>query len=708
MGLFKGRHVATLRAAASGPTYSLECSAASFTLTGIDATLKHSSKLTASAGSFTLTGVDAGLYAARKLSASVGEFTLTGIAAGLRAARKLSASAASFTLTGVDATLTYAAAGAHRYWRVYVTAVSGGSSRCAIAEVEMHTTPLGSDVCSGGTPSASSNYAGHPATDAFDDSTTTYWMAIDTSVPQWLAYDFGAGNDKNIVEVAIRHYSAASGKPPVEFKIQYSDNDADWYDLLSYTGQEAWDVSSWRFYRTVSDRYEYRINVDNPTYNPRIAEMQMRLVAAGADQCSGGTATAESTYSTYVAANAFDDDGATYWRSSAQAAWLQYQFTSPKAIVEYVVQAATSGGQDYAPRTWTFESWNGATGTWTVLDTQTLVAAWSSGESRTYSAELPPDYSLVCNAGALTLTGNSAGLYAGRKLSGSAGSFTLTGNVVGLSAGRKLSGSAGTFTLAGVDALLTVSRGIAAGVGAFTLTGVDAGLRAAHAMPVSAGAFTLTGNSAGLSKTTIFAVSAGAFTLTGVDAGLRAARKLSPSVGAFTLTGIDAGLLRHIALATSVGEFTLTGVDAGLKAGYKLAPSVGEFTLTGMSANFPYGTTTYSIETAVGTFVLTGNSVHVLQQQPPQYRPRVPTLGPPPPNIRDIQHPLWREWHRKVRMAVVSPASVSFSLVAVGAEVTSTATSGGYGAASAAEYDALVEQIAALRKALLDNGIAVP
>lgn len=87
-----------------------------------------------------------------------------------------------------------------------------------------------------------------------------------------------------------------------------------------------------------------------------------------------------------------------------------------------------------------------------------------------------PTYTLAADAGAFVLTGNDAGLSAGRKLAAATGVFTLTGNPAGLIVSRNLIAATGSFTLSGNDAALKAARVIAAQTGVLTLAGNPADL----------------------------------------------------------------------------------------------------------------------------------------------------------------------------------------------------------------------------------------
>jgi hypothetical protein len=160
-----------------------------------------------------------------------------------------------------------------------------------------------------------------------------------------------------------------------------------------------------------------------------------------------------------------------------------------------------------------------------------------------------------------------------------AGTFTLTGQAAALTTQFKTDADRGTFTLTGIDAELKQGYGIVAEVGSFTLTSYSADLTAAQSLLAEAGAFTLTGNDADLSAGYQIAADLGAFTLTGFDAGFAAALSIAADAGAYSLTGQDAGLVLALTLAAEAGTYTLTGNDVTLTfSGWSLLPGEGTWT----------------------------------------------------------------------------------------------------------------------------------
>lgn len=136
---------------------------------------------------------------------------------------------------------------AHRYWRIYITATAGGGY-IELSEVQWRATIGGANIATGGTASASSyNDGGSTAAHAFDATGGTRWAtAGGSAAPSWLAYDFGS--PVSIAELAVRNAeNPPSGNPtgnsPGAFRIEYSDNGADWVDSGFQWSGQTWSAA---------------------------------------------------------------------------------------------------------------------------------------------------------------------------------------------------------------------------------------------------------------------------------------------------------------------------------------------------------------------------------------------------------------------------------------------------------------------------------
>lgn len=188
-----------------------------------------------------------------------------------------------------------------------------------------------------------------------------------------------------------------------------------------------------------------------------------------------------------------------------------------------------------------------------------------------------------------------------------AGSFTLTGQAATLTTQFKTDADRGTFTLTGIDAELKQGYGIVAEVGSFTLTGYSADLTAAQSLLAETGAFALTGYDAGLTAGYQIAADLGAFALTGFDADFAAALSMAADAGAYSLTGQDAGLVLALTLDAGAGTYTLTGYDVSLTfSGWSQVPADGTWanqidTATWVTQS---GSGSWTVQTNTGVWVI--------------------------------------------------------------------------------------------------------
>lgn len=116
-----------------------------------------------------------------------------------------------------------------------------------------------------------------------------------------------------------------------------------------------------------------------------LAEIELHITVAGANQATGGTATASSG----TAANAFDASNASNWAvSSGTAGWIQYQLASALDIIEFSI-TAPSATMTNAPNRCSLQySDNGSEFTTVALvNGQT---SWTTNEKRTFTNSTYP------------------------------------------------------------------------------------------------------------------------------------------------------------------------------------------------------------------------------------------------------------------------------------------------------------------------------
>jgi len=119
---------------------------------------------------------------------------------------------------------------ARKHWAILVGPRAGSGGGVAIAEVEMRAAVGGADQCTGGTPGGVTT-SGNPASNAFDNSTSTLWHHGSAFGGQRLSYEFAAPVE--IVEMAITLPGAGSAYPgttfgPAAVWVQWSDDGVTW------------------------------------------------------------------------------------------------------------------------------------------------------------------------------------------------------------------------------------------------------------------------------------------------------------------------------------------------------------------------------------------------------------------------------------------------------------------------------------------------
>lgn len=128
---------------------------------------------------------------------------------------------------------------AHRYWRIYCTSGWASSTSVTIGSVVMRSVSGGTNlsVTGSGTASASSVFdSGYTADKAFQNDTTgaigLQWYASPITYPQWLMWDFGAGNDKAIIELMLFCPNTTYNGYVKDFSFQYSDDNSTWTNAM--------------------------------------------------------------------------------------------------------------------------------------------------------------------------------------------------------------------------------------------------------------------------------------------------------------------------------------------------------------------------------------------------------------------------------------------------------------------------------------------
>lgn len=284
---------------------------------------------------------------------------------------------------------------AHRYWRVYITAAIG-VPHLDISEIEFRASIGGADQCAGGTAIYSGQTSGFEASKAFDNTTSTTWYVNQSSfpLPQWIGYDFGAGNGKDIVEFALTCWS--SNEMAKDFQLQYSDDGSTWLTLYDRAG-ESWTTGQTKAFSTsngpTANGYKSFWRVRSTAVDGGsivgLSELRMMASAGGANLCTGGTAWASSQQeSGGPPSEAFDGIAAdsalgSYWSGISVAEWIGYQF--PGAVdIQHIQIVARVTYQNQSPSSFVLEYWDGSA--YQTAMSLTGITGWTSGQTRYFNS----------------------------------------------------------------------------------------------------------------------------------------------------------------------------------------------------------------------------------------------------------------------------------------------------------------------------------
>jgi hypothetical protein len=126
----------------------------------------------------------------------------------------------------------------HEYWRLTINAAAVSTTYASVASLELAATPGGTDQCTGGTASASSEYGvGNEASKAFDGNPATNWSSASGSFPKYLQYHFAA--PVSVQEMRLRAVDSSYvtlNENPKDFDLAYSDDGVVFTTVTSVTG----------------------------------------------------------------------------------------------------------------------------------------------------------------------------------------------------------------------------------------------------------------------------------------------------------------------------------------------------------------------------------------------------------------------------------------------------------------------------------------
>ena len=290
--------------------------------------------------------------------------------------------------------------GAHRYWGVRVNATQGDPT-AQIQNIEMATSHFGPNILpvdgtGAGATSVSSGFPAQYALTSFEQTGHDPWASQSGATsPIWF-YDFGAGNDKLIKRVTMLGRGSFIAQNPKDFDVVYSDDGSYWSTAWTITGADtnktfyvghyfapgmpSYSGSPW------GSHTHWRLVCLESTV-PAIAELEYHSTVGGANQATGGTASASTVYGGFLPAeNAFDGNPSTMWSSStSNIEWLQFQKSGGFSVAEFKLTARNDSYPFTTPNKMVLRfSDDGSQFTTMLNPPDTVGASWASGESRTF------------------------------------------------------------------------------------------------------------------------------------------------------------------------------------------------------------------------------------------------------------------------------------------------------------------------------------
>jgi hypothetical protein len=126
---------------------------------------------------------------------------------------------------------------AHRYWRLLWGAVQSGTL-ATIAELYLKNA-AGANIA--GTWSAW-NSANGAASNLSDGNAASFWGdgGSSSALDRWVKLDLGAGNSAIVDKIEMTPRTGFQSQTPWDFYLQYSDDNATWFDATKFNRCDAW------------------------------------------------------------------------------------------------------------------------------------------------------------------------------------------------------------------------------------------------------------------------------------------------------------------------------------------------------------------------------------------------------------------------------------------------------------------------------------
>jgi hypothetical protein len=206
--------------------------------------------------------------------------------------------------------------------------------------------------------------------DGFPQSVLIQLWSVRGGVASWQTYSFAVNLGSKGVGSATGTGSAAAANGSVTIATGSATGSGTATGISPIPPQS----TQWRVYCTATQ-------VAGSWFS--LAEIEMRASVGGADQCTGGTASASGTGNSNGPANGFDNSNATIWQSGngTMPQWIQYTFASLVSVEELMLRSTSSAGD--SPKDFQLQYFDGAAWQTYMTVTGTL---WNASQSRTFPA----------------------------------------------------------------------------------------------------------------------------------------------------------------------------------------------------------------------------------------------------------------------------------------------------------------------------------
>lgn len=282
------------------------------------------------------------------------------------------------------------ATGAARHWRVRMTSAHDAASPFGVREIQMRTAAGGADQTGSGTASARTEFDGTlTAANAFDNNNATAYASGGSAGSFWVAYDFGSGNDKDVVEVTLLGRSGTLFRQmPTSGYVEASADGLSWIARWSFTGRAS--AVDYDLELTRPDQIIYppagahRFWAFRPTANGggglvQLAELAFLPTAGGADQTGSGFAISTAPQSGAVA-TAFDNTSATpdYGTNFTDKIAYDFGVASTVTRVDAILLTGSVINATYTPTEGDM-LWSDDNETWVLVSHLTAPGGWTLG-----------------------------------------------------------------------------------------------------------------------------------------------------------------------------------------------------------------------------------------------------------------------------------------------------------------------------------------